>query len=420
MTDTPPTAAPRPTPRLPTGFGTRAIHAGTAGEHGSVNTPVYLSTTYQFDDERYAGFAGGDRTTLLYGRLTHPNAQAVATKLAALEGAEGGLVFATGMAAISTTLLGLLSHGDHIVANPDVYGGTYGVLTAELPRFGIDVTFADMRDPASYEAAITPATRILYVETISNPVLKVADLDAYADIARRHDLLLLVDNTFATPWAVRPLEHGADLVLHSMTKYLNGHSDALGGAVVGSEALIEQLFLHAVYFGGSMDPHQAYLIERGMRTLDVRMPRACENAIKLADAISGHPAVSDVIHPLHADHPDHALATRLMPLGTGMLSFVLKGGDAATLPFMRSLHLAMEATSLGGVESLVEAPFNSSHVFVPEHVRHASGLVPGFIRFSVGCETAEDLIADVLQALDGLVDAGFAAAAADGPMVRHE
>jgi cystathionine beta-lyase/cystathionine gamma-synthase len=380
-------------------FGTKAIHSGTKRIEGAINTPVFQSSTYELNPERYAGWASGAQHTLIYSRLSSINSEAVVEKICALEGAEDGELFASGMAAISTTLLGLLSAGDHIVASPDVYGGTYGLMTEELPRFGIEVTMADMQDPQSYESAIEDNTRILYIETLSNPALKVCDIPAMAEIATRHNLLLVIDNTFATPWACNPIQMGCHLVIHSTTKYLGGHSEIVGGAVVGRSELIAQLFPKKVHFGGAPDPHACSLLEGGMRTLHVRMPLHAQNALELAHRLESHSGVVKVIHPGLASHPDHDLAQRMLPRGTGMLAFVLQGGDADALRFMQALELITEATSLGGVESLVECPSNSSHMFIPPDVRAASGILPGFVRLSVGLEEVDDLWQDISQAL---------------------
>ncbi|MAV60216.1 MAG: hypothetical protein CND89_02490 [Marine Group II euryarchaeote MED-G38] len=380
-------------------FGTNAIHSGTNPIGGGVNTPVFLSSTYHLSDERYAGWAAGAQHTMLYSRLSSVNSEAVASKLVALEGAEDGEVFASGMAAISTTLLGLLSSGDHIIASPDVYGGTYGLLTEDLPRFGIEVTMADIRDPSSYEAAIKDNTKMIYVETLTNPVLKVCDLDAMADIAKRYNLISVVDNTFASPWGCNPIKHGFDLVIHSGTKYLGGHSDLIAGFVVGKRELIANIFPKKVHFGGAADPHMCYLLERGMRTLHARMPIHTSNAKELASRLSNHTMIENVNHVSLPDFIDYKLAKEIMPGGSGMISFVIKGGDAAALKFMKSLGMILEATSLGGVESLVECPFNSSHMFIPEDVRNEAGIVSGFVRMSVGIEDIEDIWADVNQAL---------------------
>ncbi|MDE0574625.1 MAG: aminotransferase class I/II-fold pyridoxal phosphate-dependent enzyme [Candidatus Poseidoniales archaeon] len=383
-------------------FATRSVHSGTQHIEGAVNTPIFQSSTYYLTDERYAGWADGAQHTLIYSRLSSVNSEACVEKICALEGAEDGELFASGMAAISTVLMGLLSKGDHVVANPDIYGGTYGLMTQELPRFGIDVSMADVRDPQSYEAAITPSTKILYIESLSNPVLKICDIEAMAAIARAHDLLLVIDNTFTTPWGCQPIELGCDLVIHSTTKYLGGHSDIVGGAIVGRKDLIAELFPKKVHFGGSPDPHACYLLERGMRTLSARMPIHCANAAEIAKRLETHPQISSVIHPSLASHPDYEVGQRIMPKGTGMLAFIVNGGDVAALRFMRGLKIIFEATSLGGVESLIECPFNTSHMSIPEDVRMAAGVVPGFVRVSLGIEDVEDLWEDINRALNDI------------------
>ena len=380
-------------------FATRSVHSGTKQIEGAVNTPIFQSSTYYLTDERYAGWANGAQHTLIYSRLSSVNSEACVEKICAMEGAEDGELFASGMAAISTVMMGLLSNGDHVVASADVYGGTYGLMTEELPRFGIEVSMADMQDPESYEAAIQENTKMLYIESLSNPVLKVCDIEAMAAIAKAHNLLLVIDNTFTTPWGCQPIEMGCDLVIHSTTKYLGGHSDIVGGAVVGRKDLIATLFPKKVHFGGAPDPHACYLLERGMRTLSARMPIHCSNAAEIAKRLETHPRISSVIHPTLSSHPDYETAQRTMPKGTGMLAFVVDGGDEAALSFMRGLKIIFEATSLGGVESLIECPFNSSHMFIPENVRHAACVVPGFVRVSIGIEDVEDLWEDIENAL---------------------
>ena len=386
----------------PSRFATDAVHSGTQHIGDAVNTPIFQSSTYKLTDERYAGWAAGAQHTLLYARVSSVNSDAVAQKLAALEGGEDAETFSSGMAAISTTLMAMLNQGDHIVASADIYGGTYGLLTEEFPRFGISTTMADMRDPASYEAAIQPNTKILYIETLTNPVLKICDIEAMAEVAKRHNLLLIIDNTFASPWGCKPLTLGVDLVIHSTTKYLGGHSDILGGAVVGSKEHIAKIFMRKVHFGAAPDPHSCYLLERGMRTLDVRMPRICENAFTLATRLEQHDTIELVYHSKLESHPDYEIGQRILPNGSGMVAFVVKGGDEAALKFMRNLTLIYEATSLGGVESLIECPFNSSHMFVPEEVRMEAGVVPGFVRLSIGIEDVEDLWSDIEGALASL------------------
>ena len=383
-------------------FATRAVHSGTQHIEGAVNTPIFQSSTYHLTDERYTGWANGAQHTLIYSRLSSVNSEACVEKICAMEGAEDGELFASGMAAISTVLMGLLSNGDHVIASPDIYGGTYGLMVQELPRFGIEVSLADMQDPSSYESAIQENTKMLYIETLSNPVLKVCDIEAMSAIARKHNLLLVIDNTFTSPWGCQPISLGCDIVIHSTTKYLGGHSDIVGGAVVGRKDLIADLFPKKIHFGGSPAPHACYLLERGMRTLSARMPIHCANASDIARRLEAHTKITSVTHPSLPSHPNYDIAQRTMPKGTGMLAFVVQGGDEAALRFMRGLELIFEATSLGGIESLIECPYNSSHMSIPEDVRHEAGIVSGFVRLSIGIEDVEDLWDDISSALDGI------------------
>ena len=381
-------------------FSTKVVWSGTNNIEGSAVTPIFTTSTYKLTDERYRKWMEtGGQHTLLYSRYSSVNSEAVAAKVAALEGAEDGEAFGSGMAAISSTLLSLLSKGDHVVTSADIYGGTYGLMTSDLPRYGIEVTMADIRDPASFEAAINENTKVLYVETITNPVLKVCDLEEMASIAKKHGLVSIVDNTFATPWACRPIPMGFDLVIHSGTKFLNGHTDLTAGIVVGKEDLIRGVFQAKARFGGAADPHMCYLLERGMRTLHARMPIHASNSSEIARRLEEHPAITSVNHPSLPSFADYEVAKRIAPKGTGMLSFAVKGGDENALRFIRALDIVFEATSLGGIESLVECPFNTSHSFVPEEVRLEAGIVPGFVRMSVGIEDVEDLWSDIDQAL---------------------
>ena len=382
-------------------FGTRVVWSGTNHMEGSPITPIFTTSTYKLSDDRYKKWEEtGGHHTLTYSRYSSINSEAVSAKVAALEGADDGETFGSGMAAISTTLLSQLSQGDHIVTSADIYGGTYALMTSELPRLGIGVSMADLRDPSSFEAAINDNTKVLYVETITNPTLKVCDLVEMATVAKNHGLISIVDNTFATPWACRPLEMGFDLVIHSGTKFLNGHTDLTAGIVVGRGDLIKSVFNLKKSLGGAADPQMCYLLERGMRTLHARMPIHASNAAELAMRLKDHPAISGVNHPSLPDDPDHDVASRVVPRGTGMLSFSIKGGDQAALDFVRRLEIVFEATSLGGIESLVQCPFNTSHMFVPENVRLEAGILPGFVRMSVGIENVEDLWNDLDQALN--------------------
>ncbi len=380
-------------------FGTKAVWHGTHTIEGSVVTPIFNSSTYQLTDAIYEGWEDGAQHTLLYSRLSSVNSESVAAKVATLENAEDGETFDSGMSAITTTLLALLSNGDHMVGSGDMYGGAYGLITEDLPRFGIKATMADIRDPSSYEAAIKPNTKLLYVETITNPVLKVCDLEAMAEIAKKHNLISICDNTFASPWACNPITMGFDLVIHSGSKYLGGHSDLIAGLVVGNKELISEIFSKKKTMGGAADPHMCFLLERGIKTLHVRMPTHTENAAELARRLEKHTMIESVNHCSLPGYADYHVAQRIIPRGTGMLSYVVKGGNEAALHYLRSLELIFEATSLGGVESLVECPFNTSHMSVPEDVRNELGIVPGFVRMSVGIEDVEDLWKDMDSAL---------------------
>ncbi len=363
-------------------FSTRAVWSGTNHLEGSAVTPIFTTSTYQLNDDRYRDWADGGQHSLIYSRWSSVNSEAVASKVASLEGAEDGETLASGMAAISSTLLSMLSKGDHMVTSPDIYGGTYGLLTSDFPRFGIDVTMADIRDPSSFEAAINENTKVLY-----------------ASIAKEHGLISVVDNTFATPWACQPISMGFDVVIHSGTKFLNGHSDLTAGIVVGRSDLIKGVFKTKSRLGGTADAFMCYLLERGMRTLHARMPIHASNSSELARRMQEHPEISAVNHPSLESYADYEVAKRIVPNGTGMLSFVVRGGDERAMRFVRALEIIFEATSLGGIESLVSCPFNTSDIFVPEEDRLEAGIVPGFVRMSVGIEDVDDLWSDIEQAL---------------------
>lgn len=383
------------------GQATRAVHSGNAPAKKAINTPIYQSSTFLLDDEGYARWKAGDPEASIYTRYNNPTLTAAAQKIAALEGAEKGLVFSSGMAAIHATLLAFLGQGDRIVATRDLYGGTYVLLTQDFPRFGIEVEFIDLQDLEATEAALASApTAVLHCETISNPVLKVLDLPALAKLAHAHGAKAIVDNTFATPLHCRPLEQGFDLVLHSVTKYLNGHSDIIGGAVVGPKRLVDQVWPRLRSFGGCMDPHQASLLERGMRTFTVRMEQQTTNALEIANWLESHPRVKRVIYPGLPGHPDYALAQRILDGPAAMVCFEVAGGDRAGKKFMDALELVKQAVSLGGVESLVSMPCSTTHMHWTAEERKAVGIGSGFIRFSTGIEDTGDLIADFEQAFD--------------------
>jgi cystathionine beta-lyase/cystathionine gamma-synthase len=384
------------------GASTRAVHAGSHDDPvtGAVGTPIHQNSTFLLNSEQYRSIEEGyPRDRFIYTRYGNPSQWAVQEKLAALEGAESAIVFSSGMAAITSTVLSLMDKGAHVVASNELYGGTYNLLNQELPSLGMSATLVDPRDSAAIEAAIQPSTQILYFEAITNPLLKVIDIPQLARIAERHRLRLVIDATFATPIACRPLEHGADIVVHSASKYLNGHSDLIAGVAAGGRKLIDQIWPRMLTYGGCLDPHACFLLERGLKTLAIRMRAHQQSALALARYLEAHPRIRRVFYPLLPSHPDHAVASRLLANGTGNVTFVVDGGDEAALRLLDALAIPKQATSLGGVESLVSLPFNTSQAGFTPRQREAMGIDPGCVRLSVGIEDPEDLIADFDQAL---------------------
>ncbi len=377
---------------------TLCIHGGQ--EHdplsGAVMTPIVLSSTFAQDGP-------GVHKGYDYSRAGNPTRSALERCLAELEGATHGVAFGSGCAATTAVLLTLKS-GDHVVVGDDVYGGTFRIFDKVLKPFGIEATFLDMTDPARVRAAIRPATRLVWVETPSNPMLKIIDVAAVADVAREKGIPVAVDNTFATPMLQRPLDLGATLVVHSTTKYLNGHSDVVGGAVMTrDDAMAERLHFLQKSVGGVPSPFDCYLVLRGLKTLGVRMKRHVESAQVLAPWLAAHPRVSRVHYPGLPTHPGHALAARQMKGFGGMISFELAGTLDQAAAFLRALRIFACAESLGGVESLAEHPAIMTHASLPPEARKAVGIGDGLIRLSVGLEDARDLIADL--------EVGMAAAA---------
>lgn len=374
---------------------TKLIHAGEPAPRiaGAVSMPIFQSSTFE-----YAG--ASSYHDLKYIRLNNtPNHMALHEKLAALENAEAALVTSSGMAAISATLLAALSSGDHFLAQECLYGGTHDFFTKDLPKLGISFDFVDGGDPDSWEDKIRPNTRAVYVETLTNPLLQVADLKGVVAFAKTHSLISIIDNTFASPINFRPPEVGFDLSLHSCTKYLNGHSDIVAGAVIGRADLIEKVTQKLNHLGGSLDPHACFLLHRGMKTLAVRMKHQNESALKIAQFLEARPAVSKVNYPGLKSHPGHDRAMELFDGFGGMLSFELSGGVEAAEGFMRKTTLPIVAPSLGGVETLLTRPATTSHSGLSPEDRKEMGISDGLIRVSVGIEAPEDLMADFDQAL---------------------
>ena len=378
------------------GLGTLAIHGGQSPDPstGAVMPPIYATSTYaQSSPGVHQGFE--------YSRTHNPTRFAYERCAAALEGGSRGFAFASGLAATST-LLELLDSGDHVIAMDDLYGGSYRLFERVRRRSaGLSFSFVDLTDPAQFEAAITPKARLVWIETPTNPLLKIVDIAAIAAIAKQHGLLVAVDNTFASPILQRPLEHGADIVMHSATKYLNGHSDMVGGMlVVGNNAeLGEQLAFLQNSVGAVQGPFDSFLALRGLKTLHLRMKAHCDNAQALAEWLQSHEAVSEVIYPGLPSHPHHELAKRQMDGFGGMLSIRLKGGFEAAKRFCERLELFTLAESLGGVESLVNHPAVMTHASIPPVRRAELGIGDELVRLSVGIETFDDLRADVARAL---------------------
>ena len=386
-----------------TGKGTRSVHSGTSPGENSLNTPVYQSSTFFLDDEAYKMWKAGTPRAPVYTRYYNPSTRAVEKKIAQLEEAEDALVFSTGMAAICTTLFTFLGQGDRIVTTRNLYGGTVLTLDQDFVRFGIDVAYVDMKDLDAVEAALkSKETKVLYCETVSNPLLEVSDLPSLANLAKKYGAIPIVDSTFATPMSCQPLNLGFEAVIHSVTKLLNGHSDILGGTVAGSKEIIDQIWYKLRNFGGSMDPHQASLLERGIKTMHVRYEASTKTAGELASWLESHPKIGRVIYPGLKSHDDYELCKKIMDTPSTMVCFEVKGDDDMGRRLMNNLNISAQAVSLGGVESLISMPCSTTHVSWKPEDRLAAGIGPGFVRFSTGIEDSEDLIADFEQALNSL------------------
>lgn len=389
----------------PWGLSTRCVWGGEPehGPEGSTVTPIFQGVTYAYDDlDEWRAVATGEQAGHIYSRNTNPSVAVFESKVRALEGAEAATACSTGMAAISNTLFALLAPGDRVVSIRDTYGGTNKIFIEFLPRFGVEVALCDTGDHDAIEAEIGRGCDVLYLESPTNPTLKVLDIARLARRAREAGARVVVDNTFATPINQRPLELGADLVVHSATKFLGGHSDAMGGVVAGSRELVQKVFHFREINGASLDPNSAFLLSRGLRTLELRVERQNANAQAVAEYLARHPGVERVFYPGLPDHPHHEVARRQMRGFGGVLAFSLKGEFEAVRQLVGGLRLAHRAASLGSVATLVGAPSTTSHVELSADERAAAGIPEGLIRYSVGIENASDLIADLAAALDGI------------------
>jgi cystathionine gamma-lyase/cystathionine beta-lyase len=378
-------------------FETTAIHAGDRPDAatGAISVPIYQTSTFVFED--VGRTRGWD-----YSRTANPTRKILEDTIAQLEGGKAGFAFATGMAA-ETTVMHLLRTGDHVISGDDVYGGTYRLFQDVMSAFGLEFTFLRLNDRERIEEAIKPNTRMLWLETPSNPLLNIVDIEMVVDIAKRHKLLTVIDNTFATPYFLRPIEYGIDLVVHSTTKYLNGHCDVVGGAVVTTtDELTQRVQFLLNAMGTCASPFDCWLVLRGIETLPVRMKKHEENAIAVANFLKGHPAVKKVFYPGLESHPGHEIAKRQMSGFGGVVSFELRGGVEGVKPFLKKLKAFSLAESLGGVASLAEHPATMSHASMPKNYREKVGITEELIRLSVGLENVDDLTEDLEQALEGL------------------
>ena len=377
-------------------FDTKLIHAGEPDPRigGAVSIPIFQSSTFE-----YAGQT--DYDSLRYIRLNNtPNHIALHEKLAALEGAEAALVTSSGMSAITTSLLTFLKSGDHLLAHSTLYGGTADYVKHDLPQYGIEVDFFDAMIPDVWESKVKPNTKVVYVETITNPLITIPELGAVTELVKKHNLISMIDNTFASPALYCPLMHGFDISLHSATKYLNGHTDIVAGVVIGSETHISKVRSKLNHLGGSLDPNACFLLHRGIKTLSLRMNRQCQNAMEIAQFLESHPKVKQVNYPGLESSPSHNRAKEYLCGFGAMISFELTGDVHAADAFIGRLEYPICTASLGGVESLVTRPVQTSHSLLSAEELAEAGISDTLIRYSVGIESGDDLIADLKQALD--------------------
>ncbi|MGB5482016.1 MAG: aminotransferase class I/II-fold pyridoxal phosphate-dependent enzyme [Eudoraea sp.] len=374
------------------GINTICTHVGELkdNEYKGATSPLYMSTSYAFEDvdiKRYPRY------------FNTPNQMALSQKIAALEHAEDAMIFGSGMAAVSTALLAFLKAGDHVVLQNMLYGGTQNLVTKQFENFGISYSFTEGLKSSDFEAKIKENTKVIYIETPSNPLLTITDLAAVANIAKKHNLVSMIDNTFASPVNQNPIDFGIDVIIHSATKYMGGHSDICAGAVASSKVNMERIFQLAINLGGSLSDYTVWLLERSIKTMGIRVKCQNENAMRLAEYLEGNVNIKQVNYPGLASHPEHALAKSQMHGFGGMLSFELKESIDAT-KFRKALKLIKSSMSLAGVESTVLSPTQTSHALLSEEDRFKQGIADGLIRFSIGIEEPEDLIADIDQALE--------------------
>lgn len=384
------------------GFNTKLVHAGFHGDStGAVNVPIYQTSTFAFKNVAHgAALFAGEEDGFIYTRIGNPTIRALEENIGELENGFGGVATSSGLSAVSTVFLSLLSNGDHMVGTGSVYGPSRGLVEKHMKRFGVESSFIDTSNLEKVKAAIKPNTKLVYIETPANPSMIVTDIAGTAKIAHEHNCLLVVDNTFASPYLQKPLDLGADIVLHSLTKFLNGHADIVGGVVIAkTKELYKVIHKGMIDFGCNMDPHQAFMVMRGIKTLSLRIDRAQQSAMVVANWLERHPKVEWVRYIGLPSHPQHELAKQQMSGFGTMIAFGLKGGLSAGRVVMDNVQLAALAVSLGGVESLIEHPASMTHASMSREDRLEAGITDGLVRYSVGIEDVEDIIADLDQAL---------------------
>lgn len=384
------------------GFDSKLIHAGDFEDAmGSAVTPIYQTSTFAFKNAKHgADLFAGNEDGYIYTRLGNPTIGALEDKLAELENGVGGIAFASGMAAVTTAYMTFLSAGDHVICTSAVYGPSRGVLESHFKKFGVEATFVNTTNLEEIENAVQSNTKLLYLETPANPTMAVTDVEAASKIAHQHDITVVVDNTFSSPYLQNPLDLGADVVLHSLTKFINGHADIVGGALIAKDQEVyKKLRKTMTFMGGNMDPHQAYMVIRGVKTLSLRVEKAQENAMKVADYLENHPRVEWVKYPGLKSFPQADLVKKQMRGPGSMISFGLKGGYDAGTVLMDNVKLAVLAVSLGGVETLIQHPASMTHAGLSKEAQEKAFITQGLVRYSVGIENVDDLIADLDQAL---------------------
>ena len=384
------------------GFSSKAVHSGAIDCLGSAVTPIFQTSTFRFKDvDHGARCFSGEDDGYIYTRIGNPSITELEEAVAALEGGYGSVAVSSGMAAVNTVYMTFLSQGKHLVAHNSLYGPSRGVMETIYPKYGVESTFVDATNAENVKNAIQDNTALIYLETPANPTMGIMDIEAICKIAHERNIPVCVDNTFCSPYLQQPFSLGADVILHSMTKFINGHADIVGGIVIAKEKeSYTKLRSIMVNMGFNMDPHQAWLTRRGLKTLPIRIERAQENAMKVAEFLENHPKVEWVLYPGLKSHPQYELAKRQMKGPGAMITFCLKGGLEAGKKLMNNVHLAMLAVSLGGIETLIQHPASMTHSKLSKEARESAGITDGLIRFAVGIENVEDIIADLREALE--------------------